>query len=174
MATPTRARKAATGRRAGKATKAPARPRKAKAASARTRPAVKTAAAKPSAPSPEVDARIHGPGDWRGDALARLRALIRDADPAIAEDIKWRKPSNPAGVVAWSHGGLVCTGETYKDKVKLTFAHGAALPDPARVFNASLDAGTRRAIDVHEGGRVDEAAFKELVRAAVALNTAQA
>ena len=108
--------------------------------------------------------------DWREDTLARVRALIRAVDPEASEEVKWRKPSNPAGVPVWEHAGIVCTGETYKDKVKLTFARGAALDDPARLFNASLDAGTRRAIDIFEGDAIDEAAFKALVREAVALN----
>ena len=120
--------------------------------------------------APLSDSTIASLGDWRGDTLARIRALIRSAEPGIVEEVKWRKPSNPGGVPAWSHGGLVCTGETYRDKVKLTFAKGAALPDPAGLFNASLDAGTRRAIDIREGEAIDEAAFKALVRAAVALN----
>ena len=119
--------------------------------------------------APLSDSTIASLG-WRGDTLARIRALIRSAEPGIVEEVKWRKPSNPGGVPAWSHGGLVCTGETYRDKVKLTFAKGAALPDPAGLFNASLDAGTRRAIDIREGEAIDEAAFKALVRAAVALN----
>jgi len=109
-------------------------------------------------------------GDWRAAMLERVRAMILAADPDIVEEVKWRKPSNPAGVPVWSRGGIICTGETYKDKVKLTFAHGAALDDPAGLFNASLDAGTRRAIDIREGETLDESAFKDLVRAAVALN----
>lgn len=112
------------------------------------------------------------PGDWRAETLARIRALIHEADPGIVEEVKWRKPSNPAGVPAWSRAGLLCTGETYKEKVKLTFAKGAALDDPAGLFNASLDGKIRRAIDLGEGDRVDEAALKNLIRAAVALNTA--
>ena len=111
--------------------------------------------------------------DWRSEALERMRKLIREADPEAVEDVKWRKPSNPDGVPVWEHAGLICTGETYKDKVKLTFARGAALDDPAGVFNASLDAGTRRAIDIGEGDAIDEAAFKALVREAVALNVAK-
>jgi len=117
-----------------------------------------------------VPAHIAAIGGWRGETLARMRALILEADPEITEDIKWRKPSNPAGVPVWERGGIVCTGETYRDKVKLTFARGAALPDPAKIFNASLDAGTRRAIDIAEGMTLDAEAFKALVRAAVALN----
>ena len=109
-------------------------------------------------------------GDWRDATVERMRALIVQADPDIAEETKWRKPSNPDGVPTFSCDGIVCTLETYRDKVKLTFAQGAALEDPAGVFNASLEAGTRRAIDLHEGEEVDEAAFTELVRAAVAHN----
>ena len=125
-------------------------------------------------PARLIDAKIAAMGDWRGDTLARVRALIRDADPDVTEEVKWRKPANPAGVPTWSHGGILCTGETYKDKVKLTFARGAALDDPSRLFNASLDAGTRRAIDLRERDAIDEPAFKALIRAAVALNTARA
>jgi hypothetical protein len=113
----------------------------------------------------DVERAIAALQDWRGTTLAHLRALIHAADPDVVEQIKWRKPSNPAGVPTWSHGGLICTGESYRDKVKLTFARGASLPDPAGLFNASLDAGTRRAIDVREGEQVDEAAFKALMRA---------
>ena len=117
-----------------------------------------------------IDEKIAAIGDWRGAALARMRRLIREADPKVIEEVKWRKPSNPAGVPVWSHGGMICTGETYKDKIKLTFAKGASLPDPAGLFNSSLDGGTRRAIDICEGESVDEKAFKALIRAAVALN----
>jgi hypothetical protein len=108
--------------------------------------------------------------DWRGEMLARLRAIIKSADPGIVETLKWQKPSNPAGVPVWEHNGIVCTGETYKDKVKLTFDRGAALPDPKGLFNASLDGNRRRAIDVFEGDEVDEKALKALVKAAVAVN----
>lgn len=121
-------------------------------------------------PSELIDAKIAKLGDWRGETLARLRAMIRAADPDVIEDVKWRKPTNPSGVPVWEHAGLICTGEVYKDKVKLTFAHGAALDDPKGIFNASLDGGTRRAIDVFEGGTVDEAALKALVTEAVVLN----
>lgn len=121
-----------------------------------------------------IDNRIASLGDWRGDTLARLRSLIREADPEIVETVKWRKPSNPAGVPVWEHGGIVCTGETYKDKVKLTFARGAALEDPAGLFNASLDGNARRAIDLREGETIDEQAFKALVREAVSLNRSTA
>jgi hypothetical protein len=116
-----------------------------------------------SAPG-EIDAIIASLDDWRGATLARLRALIRTVDPGVEEEIKWRKPSNPAGVPCWSHGGkLICTGETYKDKVKLTFAQGASLPDPAKLFNASVKGATRRAIDLREGENIDEAAFEALI-----------
>lgn len=108
--------------------------------------------------------------DWRGQTLARLRELICEADPAMEEEVKWRKPSNPAGVPVWSHDGMVCTGEAYKTSVKLTFARGASLDDPSRLFNASLEGNTRRAIDFHEHDKINEAAFKALIRAAVALN----
>ena len=119
-----------------------------------------------------IDERIASLNDWRGEMLARLRLLIREADPEIVETVKWRKPSNPAGVPVWEHGGIVCTGETYGDKVKLTFARGASLEDPAGLFNASLDGNARRAIDLREGETIDAEAFKALVRQAVALNRA--
>ncbi len=114
-------------------------------------------------------------GDWRVDTLARMRALILEADPEMIEERKWKKPSNGMlGVPVWSHDGIVCTGETYAKVVKLTFAHGASLPDPSRLFNASLEGGTRRAIDIREGETVPARAFKALVRAAVARNAAVA
>jgi hypothetical protein len=123
-------------------------------------------------PSRLIDARIAELGDWRGDTLARVRELIREADPEIVEDVKWRKPSNSMlGVPVWEHDGIICTGETYKDKVKLTFAKGAALADPSGLFNSSLEGNTRRAIDFHVGDKIDEKAFKALIRAAIALNT---
>ena len=123
----------------------------------------------------EIDARITALGGWRGEALARVRALIKAADPDVVEEIKWRKPSNAmSGVPTWSHGGIICTGETYKDKVKLTFARGAALDDPSGLFNASLDGNTRRAIDIREGDQLDGKAFTALVREAVAANVAKA
>jgi len=108
--------------------------------------------------------------DWRSATLARFRKLIQQADPEAVEEVKWRKPSNPAGVPVWSHDGILCTGETYKDVVKLTFAKGASLSDPAGLFNSSLEGNTRRAIDIHEGDKIDEKALKALIRAAVALN----
>ena len=123
-------------------------------------------------PAALIEAKIAALGDWRGDMLAALRALIRAADPAITEAVKWRKPTNPAGVPVWERAGTICTGETYRDKVKLTFAKGAALDDPDRLFNAGLDGGTRRAIDLFEGDGVDAAAFQALIRAAVAANLA--
>jgi hypothetical protein len=120
--------------------------------------------------SEAIDEKLRSMGDWRGATLAKLRRLIHEADPEVVETVKWRKPSNPSGVPVWEHDGIVCTGETYKDKVKLTFAKGASLDDPERLFNASLDAGTRRAIDLREGDDIDESAFKALIRAAVAAN----
>jgi hypothetical protein len=122
--------------------------------------------------SQDIDAKISSLGDWRGALLTRLRKLICDADPHVIEEVKWRKASNPLGVPTWSHAGIICTGESYKDKVKLTFARGAALEDPKRLFNSSLTGGTRRAIDIGEGGEIDEAAFKALIGEAVAVNLA--
>ena len=115
------------------------------------------------------------PSDWRGKTLARIRALIKEADPDIVEEVKWRKPSNGmVGVPVWSHDGIICTGETYKNAVKMTFAQGAALEDPKGLFNSSLEGNTRRAIDFHEGDKFDEKALKALIRAAVARNISQA
>ena len=119
-----------------------------------------------------IDNRIASLGDWRGATLAQLRRLIKEADPQVEEAVKWRKPSNPAGVPVWEHAGIVCTGEVYKDKVKLTFARGASVEDPHRLFNSSLDGGMRRAIDVRDGEKIDGAAFKALFREAVAVNLA--
>ena len=121
-----------------------------------------------------ADANIEQTDDWRVEMLARLRKLIQDADTDIIEEVKWRKPSNPAGVPVWSRGGILCTGETYKDKVKLTFANGAALDDPSHLFNASLEGGTRRAIDFHEGDSIDEQGLAALIREAVAMNAGKA
>ena len=115
-------------------------------------------------PSRLIDAKIKELGDWRGETLARIRALIKAADPDVVEEVKWR------GVPVWSHDGIICTGETYKAVVKMTFARGASLDDPSHLFNASLDGNTRRAIDLHEGDKIDETAFKALIRAAVKLN----
>ena len=128
-----------------------------------TTAAKKAAAVSGPSPSELIDAKIAGLGDWRGELLARLRALIKAADPGIVEEWKWSIP-------VWSHDGIVCTGETYKKAVKTTFAKGASLADPARLFNSSLDGNTRRAIDFHEGDTLDEKALKALIRAAVALN----
>ncbi|MGE0749828.1 MAG: DUF1801 domain-containing protein [Variibacter sp.] len=122
-------------------------------------------------PSALIDVKIKALGDWRGAMLARIRAVIKQADPDVVEEVKWRKPSNPMGVPVWEHDGMICTGETYKAAVKMTFAKGAALDDPSGLFNASLEGGTRRAIDFHEGDTIDEKALKALIRAAVALNT---
>jgi hypothetical protein len=124
-------------------------------------------------PAKLIDASIEELRDWRGDTLAHVRKLILQADSGIVEEVKWRKPSNPLGVPTWSQDGIICTGEVYKDKVKLTFARGASLPDPSGLFNSSLGGGTRRAIDIRDGDQVDEAAFKALIRAAVALNSAR-
>jgi hypothetical protein len=118
-------------------------------------------------PSRLIDARIKGLGDWRGETLARIRSLIKEADPGVVEEWKWR------GVPVWSHGGLICTGETYKNVVKLTFFKGAQLKDPSELFNSSLEGNARRAIDLHEGEQLDKRAFKALIRAAVRLNTSQ-
>lgn len=124
-------------------------------------------------PARLIDAKIKKLSDWRGETLARIRAVIKQADPEVAEEVKWRKPSNSMlGVPVWEHEGIICTGETYKNAVKLTFARGAALEDPSGLFNSSLEGNVRRAIDIHEGDKIDEKALKALIRAAVALNTA--
>ena len=119
-----------------------------------------------------IDAMLAERGDWRATTLSKLRALVKRADPDVIEELKWKKPTNPAGVPVWSDGGMICTGEIYKDHVKVTFAKGASLDDPHGLFNASLAGNLRRAIDVHERDKVDDAAFEALVRAAVALNKA--
>src|SRR6202521_422004 len=124
----------------------------------------KSGSQKSKPPSQRIDARIKELGDWRGKMLSRLRTLVKQADPEVVEEWKWR------GVPVWSHNGLICTGETYKNVVKMTFAKGAALKDPSRLFNSSLEGNTRRAIDIHEGEKLDERAFKGLIREAVALN----
>ena len=123
---------------------------------------------KSKSPSQLIDARIKELGDWRGEMLGRLRALMKEADPEVVEEWKWR------GVPVWSHDGLICTGETYKSIVKMTFAKGAALADPSHLFNASLEGSTRRAIDLHEGEKINEKALKTLIRAAVTLNKSKA
>ena len=117
-----------------------------------------------------IEAKNDVLNDWRGETLSRIRTLIKQADPDMVEERKWKKPSNPAGVPAWSHNGLVCTGETYKNAVKMTFAQGASLKDPSGLFNSSLDGNTRRAIDIHEGDTINERAFKALIKAAVKQN----
>src|SRR6266446_4447129 len=121
-----------------------------------------------------IDKRIAELGDWRGQTLSRMRQLIKEADPDVLEEVKWVKPTTPGGVPTWSHDGIICTGESYKSTVKLTFARGASLKDPAKLFNSSLDGNVRRAIDILEGEQVDAGAFKALIRAAVALNTSGA
>ena len=134
-----------------------------------------SATTKSESPSRLIDARIKELDDWRGEMLSRIRALIKEADPEMIEERKWKKPSNAmAGVPVWSHNGIVCTGETYKNVVKMTFAKGASLKDPSGLFNSSLEGNTRRAIDFHEGDKLDEKALKALIRAAVALNKSSA
>ena len=132
-----------------------------------TTKSAETKAKERASPSTLIDTRIKELNDWRGETLARVRALIREADPEVVEEWKWR------GVPVWEHDGIICTGETYKAAVKLTFANGAALDDPSRLFNSSLEGGVRRAIDIHEGDNIDEKALAALVRAAVALNTSK-
>ncbi|PYR45298.1 MAG: hypothetical protein DMF89_25365 [Acidobacteria bacterium] len=129
----------------------------------------KSGASQGQLPSELISKRIAELGDWRGETLRRMRTLIKEADPDVVEEWKWVKPTKP-GTPVWSHDGIICTGESYKTVVKLTFATGASLKDPARLFNSSLDGNVRRAIDIHEGEEVDESAFKALVRQAVALN----
>ena len=130
----------------------------------------KTVSQTVESPSQLIDARIQELADWRGEMLSRLRGLIKQAGPNVVEEVKWRKPSNPAGVPVSYHDGIICTGETYKNHVRLTFAKGASLKDPKGLFNSGLDGNARRAIDIHEGDKVDKAALKDLIRAAVALN----
>jgi hypothetical protein len=154
------ARRPAHGR--GEITMTP-RPKSKAKTKARTKPSRKTTVGKPAG-------RLRDLADWRHATLARMRALILETDPGIIEERKWRKPSNPAGVPVWSHHGIICTGETYKNAVKLTFARGAALPDPSRLFNAGLEGNLRRAIDIKEGEQVDESAFRALIKAAMAQN----
>ena len=129
---------------------------------------------KGDSPAKLIDARIHELGDWRGEMLSRLRSLIKQADPEVVEEVKWIKPTNPLGVAVWSHDGLICTGEVYKNAVKMTFPRGASLDDPSGLFNSSLEGRARRAIDFREGDKVDEKALKTLIHAAVALNTSSA
>jgi hypothetical protein len=126
----------------------------------------------PESPSDQIDARIAELDDWRGETLARIRALVKEADPEVVEEWKWAKASSP-GTPVWEHDGIICTGETYKSVVKTTFAKGASLDDPSGLFNSSLEGNVRRAIDFREGDEIDADAFKELIRAAVALNTSK-
>ena len=146
---------------------------KTKSASRARKPRISTSKATSSpndGASRLIDQKIRDVGGWRGETLARMRALILDADPEMIEECKWRKPSNPSGVPVWSHGGIVCTGEVYAKVVKLTFAQGAAIADPSHLFNSSLEGNARRAIDIREGEEVDARAFKTLIKAAVAEN----
>lgn len=149
-------------------TKPTPRARVPRASAAKPKAGAKSVAAKTG--SKRIDERIRALGDWRGKTLSEVRRIILAADPEIVEECKWVKVSNPLGVPVWSHGGIVCTGEAYKQVVKLTFARGAALPDPKRLFNASLEGGTRRAIDIREGEKIDAKALMELIRAAVVEN----
>lgn len=141
-----------------------------KQAGAKALPAAKAVRANDKAASRLIDNRIRSLGDWRGETLAEMRRLIHEADPEIVEECKWVKPTNPWGVPVWSHAGIVCTGETYKQAVKLTFARGASLDDPRGLFNSSLEGNTRRAIDIREGETLDAEAFKALIQAAVVEN----
>jgi hypothetical protein len=139
-------------------------------ADATAKPGVRKAKPIAARKGEKVDQRIRDLGGWRGETLARMRALILEADPGMTEDCKWIKPTNPLGVPVWSHAGIVCTGEVYAKYVKFTFAQGARIPDPSRLFNSSLEGNTRRAIDIYEGEKVDGGAFTALVKAAVAWN----
>jgi hypothetical protein len=143
-------------------------------AGAKAKPGAEKKRANENAASRLIDERIRSLGGWRAETLAEVRRLIHAADPDIVEECKWIKPTNPLGVPVWSHAGMICTGETYKNFVKITFAKGASLPDPSGLFNSSLEGNTRRAIDFHEGDKIDEKALKALIRAAVALNTSSA
>lgn len=135
---------------------------------------IDTNAANPyESPTQEIDAQLNALGDWRGATLSQVRTIIKEAAPEVIEEVKWRKPSNGmSGVPVWSHAGILCTGETYKNAVKLTFPKGASLDDPSGLFNASLEGNARRAIDIHEGDKLNEKALKALIRTAIALNTA--
>lgn len=139
-------------------------------AGAKAKPEADKGSAAGKAAAHQIDERIASLEDWRGKTLAEVRRLIHEADPEIVEEVKWVKPTNPGGVPVWSHDGIVCTGEAYKETVKFTFARGAALDDPRKLFNASLEGNARRAIDLHEGDALDPETFKDLIRAAVALN----
>lgn len=166
MATkPSKPKKSKKTARAAKPRKSPA---KAKKPAAKPRAAAKAPGGQSF--SKMIDDRIRSLGGWRAAALTEVRRLIREADPDVVEECKWFKPTNPFGVPVWSHDGILCTGESYKEVVKLTFMYGASLPDPGKLFNASLDGGTRRAIDIREGQSLDPNAFKTLIRAAIARN----
>lgn len=161
------------GREASRAStprKSAARSKSTPKSGAKAKPASQAKPAAENAAARLIDERIRSLGDWRGETLAEVRRIIHEADPEIIEECKWVKPTNPLGVPVWSHAGIVCTGETYKEVVKLTFARGASLEDPRRLFNSSLEGNTRRAIDIHEGDEIDESALKDLIRAAVSLN----
>jgi hypothetical protein len=134
----------------------------------------KSGSEKPEPPSQLTGARIKELSDWRGEVISRIRRLIKEADPEAVEERKWRKPSNPAGVPVWSHDGIICTGETYKNHVRLTFAKGASVKDPAGLFNSALEGNALRAIVIHEGDKIDGEAFKSLIHAAAALNASSA
>lgn len=169
MAMPGKAKpKAKRTPRASKSSKSAAKPKSASKARAKAKPAAE--ADRPTAASRQIDERIRSLADWRGKTLAEVRRLIHEADPEIVEECKWIKPSNPMGVPVWSHAGIVCTGETYKEVVKLTFARGASVEDPRGLFNSSLEGSTRRAIDIREKDALDVNAFKDLIQAAVAEN----
>jgi hypothetical protein len=157
-------RKSATARLSSPKSKSPAK------TGSKAKPGAEAKRANENAGSRFIDERIRSLGGWRAETLAQVRRLIREADPDIVEECKWIKPTNPLGVPVWSHAGIVCTGEAYKQVVKLTFARGARIPDPSRLFNSSLEGNTRRAIDIHEGEKVNAGAFKALVKAAVAQN----
>ncbi|MBS0246801.1 MAG: DUF1801 domain-containing protein [Proteobacteria bacterium] len=135
---------------------------------------VKSTSNNGTSPSQLIDAKIEKLGGWRGETLAAIRKIIQQACPDVVETVKWRKPSNPLGVPVWERDGIICTGESYKSAVKMTFAHGAKLKDPAKLFNASLDGNVRRAIDFHEGDTIDAKALKALIREAAAFNTSKA
>ena len=156
--------------RAGQPSKSAARSKSSPKAGAKARPGAEAKRASEKAVSPQIDERIRSLGGWRAQTLAEVRRIIHEADPDIVEERKWIKPSNPLGVPVWSHAGIVCTGEAYKQVVKLTFARGASLADRRGLFNSSLEGNTRRAIDIREGEELDAEAFKSLVQAAVAQN----
>lgn len=162
--------RASTPRKSAAKPTAPAKPKTPAKAAAKAPPRADAQGASGKAASRLIDARIKSLDDWRGATLAEVRRLIHEADPDVVEEVKWVKPTNPWGVPVWSHAGILCTGEAYKEAVKLTFAQGASLNDPHRLFNASLEGSTRRAIDLHEGELPDAEAFKDLVRAAVTAN----